>query len=171
MGQTITLKVKETQGEETVVKKINHEIEEIDLWQFTKTLKCLKDILSTLQEDESVKEFFDSAFGENPSLEGIDKENAEELIKKMDEEFLMKAVGSFEALAVRLPEKAFELLSILSGIKLEVLQKQKLVDVLDIFDAVVEVNDIEKTVTRLKKSLGSTMNKLKFLRKVKEATN
>jgi hypothetical protein len=171
MGQTITLKVKETQGEETIVKKINHEIEEIDLFQFTKTLKVLKDILSTLQEDESVKDFFESAFGENPSVEGIDKENAEELIKKMDEEFLMKAVGSFEALAVRLPEKAFELLSILSGIKLEVLQKQKLVDVLDIFDAVVEVNDIEKTVTRLKKSLGSTMNKLKFLRKVKEATN
>lgn len=170
MGQTITLKVKEQVGEDTVVKKVNHEVEEIDLWQFTKTLACLKDILKALNEDDSVKEFFESAFGENPDLANVDKENAEELLKQMDNTFLIKAVQSFEALAVKLPEQAIKLLSILSGVEEPVLKKQKIVDVMDIYDAVIEVNDIEKIVTRLKKSLGSTMRAMKFLQKTKEAT-
>lgn len=53
------------------------------------------------------------------------------------------------------PEKVVELLANASGIKYDVLKKQELETTIDVFDAVVEVNDIQALVNRLKKSKGT----------------
>jgi hypothetical protein len=167
---TVTLKFKSEEG----TKKVQHEIERIKLYQFTDTIKIVKDILVEMNQDGSLKEFFETAFAENPEavkdLKKLDEKAVEEMAAELDNRFLVKAVESFQTLAATLPDKAFQLLATLSGIKKEDLEQQDLFDVLDIFDAVVEVNDIEALVNRLKKSLGATINGLKFLQKRREAT-
>lgn len=57
------------------------------------------------------------------------------------------------------PEIIVEILSHASGIKLDVLKQQDAETFLDVFDAVVEVNDIEALTKRIKKS-GNTFKKV-----------
>jgi DNA-binding response OmpR family regulator len=169
---TVTLKVPQMVDGEKVIKKVQHDIEPIKLFQFTKTLAAVKDILNALNEDGTVAEFFETTFAAQPELKDgkIDEKAIEEMTKQADNQFLVNAIKSFESLAVRVPDKAFELLAVLSGIEREVLDQQDILDVLDIYDAVLEANDIEGLITRLKKSLGATIGKMKFLQKRKQAT-
>lgn len=60
------------------------------------------------------------------------------------------------------PEKVVSLLANASGIEYDVLKKQELETTIDVFDAVVEANDLQALVNRLKKSKG-TLDKLKVV--------
>jgi predicted component of type VI protein secretion system len=164
MPTTITLKIKDEQGN---VTNQQHSIEDIDLGQFQELMSILKNIITELKNEDSLKEFISDVFGNdfNP-----DEADPEQLVKDMDMQFVTKAVNSFESLAVKMPEQAYKLLSILSGIELATIKKQKLLDALDIYDAIIEENDIERLVKRIKKSLGVTVAKVKFLNLVKKAT-
>lgn len=160
----VTLKIPAEDG----TKNIKHEIEKIKLFQFMTTITIVKDILKEVSEDETLKGLFFSDKDEVPT--DLSPEQIEEHVKNLDKQFIEKAIGSFQTLAVSLPEKAVELLSCLSGVEEDVLKQQELFDVFEIFDAVVEVNDIDALIGRIKKSLGATVGKLKFLQKRKEAT-
>lgn len=160
MTTQVTLKIKEEDGQ---VKKIQHEIEEINLFQFEDVMKSVKEIFTEVQQDEALKAMFSELF-DNASAEG------EEIEKSIDAKFIQNAIGSFETLAVHMPGKAFALLSALSGIDLKLLKSQKAGDVFDIFDAVVEENDLERLFNRAKKSLAATKVKMAFMKKVKKAT-
>jgi predicted component of type VI protein secretion system len=164
MPTTITLKIKDEQGN---VTNQQHSIEDIDLGQFQEIMSILKNIITELKDEDSLKEFISEVFGNdfNP-----DEADPEQLVKDLDMQFVMKAVNSFESLAVKMPEQAYKLLSVLSGIELATIKKQKLLDALDIYDAIIEENDIERLVKRIKKSLGVTVAKVKFLNLVKKAT-
>ncbi|WP_144559553.1 hypothetical protein [Shouchella miscanthi] len=150
---TISLKVK---GEEGEVKKVAHEIEAIGVFQLEKAMRTLKEIFDVLQQDEQLLNVVNDFLEESEGL--------------TDEQMVQKLVSSFETLTVKLPEKAFELLAVLSDIDLETLRAQKVLDVFDIFEAVVEENDIEKLVKRAKKSLGVAKKAFKFLKKEKKET-
>lgn len=60
------------------------------------------------------------------------------------------------------PEKIVSLLANASHIDYDVLKKQELETTIDVFDAVVEANDLQALVNRIKKSKG-TLDKLKVV--------
>ncbi|WP_445506791.1 hypothetical protein [Niallia sp. 03190] len=163
MPTTITLKIKDEQGN---IRKETHEIEDINLIQYVEMMKVVNEIIKELQQDDSLKGFVSDIFGDQYKTSESD---AEELVKEMDASFVLKAVNSFQTLAIKMPEKAFKLISVLSGIDLEVLKKQKFIDVMDIYDAIIEENDIEKLVNRIKKSLALTVTRMKFKELVTKA--
>ncbi|OKL36991.1 hypothetical protein [Domibacillus mangrovi] len=161
MTTQVTLKIK---GEDGQVTKVQHEVEEINLFQFEEVMKSVKDIFTEVQGDEALKTMFSDLF------DGTADAEDEEVKQRIDERFIQNAIGSFETLAVHMPTKAFKLLSVLSGIELKTLQQQKVNDVFDIYDAVVEENDLQKLFNRAKKSLAATKVKLAFMKKVKQVT-
>ncbi len=152
----VTLKVKK----DNTVETIQHEIESINLLQFQKSLKIIKEVLDIVQKDESLKNLLVGA------IESASNDDEEEL----DTRFLASAVEAFEVLLINIPEKAFELLAAMSGIGYDTLMSQKAEDVFDIYDAILEVNDIEKLFKRAKKSLAVTKAMTSFLKKSKKAT-
>lgn len=164
MPTNVTLKKKDEAGN---ITKHQHEIEDIDLLQFQEMMAIIKEVIQDLKDDESLREFLNEIFEDELQTGEVEPE---EIIKNKDAEFILKAVNAFETLAIKMPEQAFKLLSVLSGIEFSVLQKQKLIDVLDIYDAVVEENDIERLIKRVKKSLGTTAAKAKFLSLARRAS-
>lgn len=160
MATVITLKIKDQEGN---VRKENHEVEEIDVLQFKQLMKTIKEIMAKVNENEDLK----ILFGSLTNGQGLDDEDA------ADQDVITKAIASFDMLAVELPDQAFKLLSILSGVELYVMEKQKLKDVMDIYDAVLEENDMDDLINRAKKSLALTQTKFKFknfMEKVKTTT-
>jgi hypothetical protein len=163
MATTITLKVKDEQGN---VIKNQHVIEDINLIQFEQMMGTIKEIIKEMKNDESLSDLLSNI------LDGTskDEENPEELVKQLDNDFVLKLANSFETLAVRMPQQAFKLLSVLSGVELDILRQQKFIDVLDIYDAILEEKDLERLISRVKKSLALTGAKLKFQSLIKRAT-
>jgi hypothetical protein len=169
----VTLTAEEKQGDKLVVTTEDFEIRKIKLKQFTQTLSHVKDIMKALGEDDNLKSLITQATGGGPELydaEGMTEAQVEELMKKADTDFILKAIGAFEQVAVILPDHAIALLATLSGIDKAKLEEQDLEVVLDIMDAVLVVNDIEALIQRVKKSFGQTIGKLKFLQVRKEVT-
>jgi len=169
----ITLTVEHQDGDKTVYTTEQYEIRKMKLKQFTQTLNHVKDIMKSLSDDDNLKSLISQATGDKIPVydaEGMTEAQVEEMMQKADTDFIMKAIGAFEQVAVTLPDHAIALLATLSGIDKAKLEEQDLVTVLDIMDTVLEVNDIELLVQRIKKSFGQTIGKLKFLQVRKEAT-
>lgn len=145
----ITLKNKK----DNTVESVQHEVESVNLLQVQKSLVVVKDIFEVVQKDESLKQ----AFGELFKDTDTDSDETEK-----DNAFIGQLLGAFDTLLLNIPDKAFELLGVLSGINKEVLLQQKAEDVFDIYDAILEVNDIEKLISRAKKSLAVTKSTINF---------
>lgn len=156
---SITLKHKQIIEGETIVKSENFEIEEIDGQQFQDAMVILKEVLAMAEKEPAIKALF----------EGFALEESEDELSA-DEKFLTLIMSGFEVLLVNVPEIAFRLLSVLSGIDLKTVKEQKILIHFDIFDAIMEVNDFEKLIARAKKSLAVTKAKMSFLKVVKTAT-
>jgi len=150
----VNLKIKEG----NTVQTEQHEVEEISIRQVTNSIKTIKGIIDLAREDQhlqaSLVEMFDEAQQDNE-----EKEDAEDFGKVV----MKNAAGAMDVLLMEVPDKAFELLSILSGIEYETLMNQKAEDVFDIYDAVIQVNDIGKLVNRAKKSLALTKAQTKVM--------
>lgn len=147
MSTTVTL----VQKNEDEIKKIHHEIEDIDLVQFQNTMQIVQDIVVEVQKKTELKALVQNLFAGD-----------EDSQTQLDAQFIQNLVGSFDLFLTHLPEQAFKLLSTLSNIKLDLLKKQKVMAVFDIYDAVLEENDIEALVERGKKSLAKSKAKLAF---------
>jgi hypothetical protein len=130
------------------------EIEEVAFGQFKKALKVIKKVLASLQSDKSIEQLFLSLEDKKNEVEG-------EEAKKEDSQFVGKMAQAFMFLVEELPEQATELLSLLSGIEEDVIDNQSLTTILEVFDKIVEVNDIESLIERGKKSLALTKFKWK----------
>jgi hypothetical protein len=85
----------------------------------------------------------------------VDREQIEQL---MDQRFINGMAGAFDKLLDIVPERAMNLLSILSGIDRETLEKAYLDELMDVYDAIMQENDIMKIVERIKKSFFGTKN-------------
>lgn len=150
----INLKIKNGNSTET----IQHEVEPINLFQFKNAMKILKDIVDELRREDLLQ----------PLLDGID--GSEAAPGEENQAMIAYLAGAFEMLMIEIPDHALHLLATLSGIDYETLMAQKLEDAFEIYDAVLEVNDIEKLVERGKKSLAVTKSRTAFLQKVTAAT-
>lgn len=79
-----------------------------------------------------------------------------DVLKSTGSSFIENVLGSFEILLENAPDRVINLLSIASGINnANILAEQDPYTFLDVFDAVVEVNDIPRLMERLKKSTNS----------------
>ena len=150
----INLKITKDNSTETV----QHEIEPINLFQFKEAMKILKDVVDQLRQDDMLQ----------PLLDGIEGAEAEDGAE--DQAMAAFLAGAFELIMIEIPEHAMHLLATLSGIKHDDLLQQKVEDAFDIYDAVIEVNDLEKLIKRGKKSLAVTKSRTAFLRKASAAT-
>lgn len=148
----VNLKVKN--GETTETQQ--HEIEEVNIIQVTSAIKIIKEILESARDNENIEQILDDLF--NEAQENLDMEAAEFGMR-----MLRKALGALDTLFVEVPEKTIELLSVLSGIEYDILIQQKAVDAFDIYDSVIEVNDMEKLIKRAKKSLALTKAQKKVI--------
>jgi len=146
----VNLKIKENNKVET----IQHEVEELNLFQVTRAIKVIKDVFKIAQEDDNLQALLSEMFEEAQSEEGTDQSG---------QNFAQHLVGAMDILLEELPEKAFELLSILSNVDYDTFVQQKPEDALDIYDAVIQVNDLEKLINRAKKSLALTKAQTKVM--------
>lgn len=146
----VNLKIKE----ENKVETIQHEVEELNLFQITRAIKVIKDVMKLAQNDPHLKSLFEEIFTEQGA-----EINADDL----DESFVQKLLGAMDVLLAEIPEKAFEMLSVLSDVEYDTFMQQKPEDVFDIYDAVIQVNDIDKLINRAKKSLALTKSQVKVM--------
>ncbi|PAE17293.1 hypothetical protein CHH91_04620 [Virgibacillus sp. 7505] len=158
MPTTVQVKIKE----QDTVRTESHEIEDIEFWQYEEMMKVVTDVFSEAERNPEVAAMV------NDFLGSLENEN-DDLV--LDQKFIKGIIGSFELFAVKLPGHAIKLVSVMSGIDLAILKKQKLMKVLDIYDAVIEENDIEALVERGKKSFAKTKRKLAFKIGVAKVTN
>lgn len=161
----VNLKIKE----ENTIRTEQHEIDEINILQMTRAIKVVKDIFDVVRKDEHLQAVLEEIFFEAQQEEGKGK-SAEEVFTQS---FATNLVGAIDVLLMEVPEKVFELMSVLSGIEHETFIQQKPEEVFDIYDAILEVNDIEKLVNRAKKSLRLTKEQKKVMnlfQKKKETT-
>lgn len=154
MATTVQLKRKDDQGN---VKIENFEIDEIVLDQYIEMMKVVNGILAELKGNESLLELLDF-IGQGENQE--EDENGNKISKELDDSFVLAVVNSFESLTIKMPEHAIQLVSTLSGISVDILKKQKMAVVMDIYDAIIQENDIEKLLNRVKKSLALTKAKV-----------
>lgn len=140
----VNLKVKK---DDNTVETIQHEVEELNIFQVTRAIKVIKDVIEVVQKDDGLQslivEIFEDAQGE---------EEADQSGQKIAQHL----AGAMDVLLVEVPDKAIELLSVLSNIEHDIFVQQKAEDLFDIYDAVIQVNDIEKLINRAKKSLALT---------------
>lgn len=167
--EEVKLITKEIVNGETVQKTQTFEIEEISFEQFARLLNVVKKTFKELQEDGGMNEFMQEMFGSDSKIV-IDESTPQEIIDELDEQFFVKLLGGLEFIAGVLPNRFIEIIATISDIEKEILQKQKLLKVMDVYDAVIEANDIELLVERVKKSMRVTMIKMKLMGKVKQAT-
>lgn len=171
---TVDLKIKTDDG----YKVIKHEIEKLQFFQFNKTFALVSGILEEIEKNEGVKDLiFDMFFGgsdgfDETDLEGLTEEEIEAVRIKADEEveskFVKAIFNSFDILLVHLPEQIAELLSSTANIERKVLDRQEMEVVFDVFDALVEVNDVESLINRGKQSLGKGREMVSFVKKNKK---
>lgn len=161
----VKLPVKTTEnGEESVITK-TFVIDELSFFQFAKLLKVLNKAFEELKADNEMNQFIETVFGQN-----VQADTPQEMLAQMDKEIMVKAMGAFNFLAVKLPERLMEIVSTLSGVEQSILEAQKIAKVMDVFDAIIEANDIEALVERVKKSFGATAAAMKFLNLKRKAT-
>ena len=173
----VTLKTYENNKE--VSETFN--IKEMNAFQIKRLAKeingLLKDINGNQHFKNALNNFFDKSAENKEHNAKVFKKAREEgrdvlegevyklqdTLAQVGGELVTDIMGSMEILLSDAPETATELLSIASNIDAKTLDAQDPITFLDIFDAVVEINDIEKIVERLKKSqasLKSVMNAL-----------
>ncbi|AUO14800.1 hypothetical protein [Priestia megaterium] len=164
MGTEIKLKVKQEVEGEMVTKGVTYEIEKLNFFKFIDVTKLINEIMKIAKDDEELITVAKTMFiGQAPSDEEKTKE-------ERDLEFAGKLTSSFETLAYKLPDKAFELLAILSDIEKPVLGKQDFFTVMDVYEAVIAENDIQKLVDRVKKSSELTKQAFKLKALVTDVT-
>lgn len=157
MATTILLTKKK--GDTT--QEVPFKVESITILQFQLILKVVKDIIKAAQKDSDVLGTIEELMNPKPVFveEGA---NREEVEAAADRVYFEKIMEAMELLLEVLPDKAFELMAVASGINKELLVAQKAEMIFDIIEAVDESNDINALVKRAKKSLAAIMTKYQF---------
>jgi len=134
------------------------EIDKITTFQALKLKNEIHAILKDLKNNGELKEVLEGLFSGDFNVGDLDVKNitAEQLEQMKDEKFITGLAGAFDRLLETVPERAMNLLSIMSGIDREVLEKAYLEELFDVYDAVMEENDIIKLIDRMKRSFFTT---------------
>lgn len=162
MVRKISLPIEKTENEKTVIENVTYEIKKAKFIQLTKLMSTVTDIIKEVKTNDDLKSLF-SAFSQEVNHED------EEAVRKVEMDIISKSVEAFPTIAVKLPEQALEILSALSRINKEVLEEQELENILEVYDAVLEENNIQEIIERAKKSLTLTTTKFNFKGLVEKA--
>lgn len=156
----VTLMIDKEVDGKTYTDEVEYNIKKVNFLKFADVTKLITEIIEIVKNDKRLTEVFSKLFvaqqiGEEENMTAEDR-------AARDQEFFGKIVHCFETLAFEIPKKALELLALLSGIDKENLGEQDFFVFMDVYDAVLEENDIPKLIERVKKSLGLTKNVLKL---------
>lgn len=144
-------------GENTEETK-TYRIRQASVFKLIEVNKEINEILQAAAENEAIS----TALAEVFNIAGTEQEQS--LLNDYSK-IGRVLVGSFETIAVTLPEQAMKILSTLSGIPEDVLKEQAIEEMCDIFDAIVKENDFDNMKYRLKKSFGLAKSQLSGLAK------
>lgn len=136
------------------------QVKKISLFQFSKTVKTITDVLKMASENQAISDLIDNIMF---AASAGDEEEADNVFKAQSMQAIITLLNET-------PEKAFDLLATLSGIEKDHLMKQDVETAFDVYDAILEVNDVEALITRAKKSLTATKQATKFMKKVQQST-
>lgn len=151
----ITLTVKNGTSKESV----QFEIDRITTMQMIKLKNEVGAIMKELKANgELTNVLGDLLGGESAPSDGQDAQTIA-LEQMKDERFVNGIAGAFDKLLETVPERAFNILAITSGIDREILESTYFEELFDVYDAVMEENDIMKIVDRVKKSFFGTKEK------------
>lgn len=144
-------------GENTEETK-EYRIRKASVFKLIEVNKEINEILQIAAKNEAIS----TALAEMFNLAGTDQEQS---ILNDYSKIGRVLVGSFETIAVMLPEQAMKILSNLSGIPEDILKDQAFEELCNVFDAVVKENDFGAMSDRLKKSFGLAKSQLSGLAK------
>lgn len=149
----ITLTIKDGNKKESQ----QFEIDRVTTFQMLKLKNEVGAIMKELKGNGELGSFMDMLFKEDaiPNLDSDDAK-AQALESLKDQRFMTGLASAFDKLLDTLPDRAFNILSILSGIDAEVLKKTYFDELFDVYDAIMSENDIEKIVDRVKTSFFGT---------------
>lgn len=132
-------------------------------------LGAIAKVVNAIQKDlQDNKEFQDTViklFGQY--TEGFD---IEDLIRSEDFN-IFDVLSAFGFLIETVPERTIELTSVASGIDSAYLEVQDMDTFFEVIEAVVEVNDIEKIVKRVKSLMDKVGKALNFNKETKQTTS
>lgn len=129
-------------------KPFVHVVEELSIFQLAKTLSTFKEIVGLAKENQSVSELVDMAFA------AFDEEGKKN--KDADGPALTDPIDALQVLLEQLPEQTIRILSIMSGIDRDTLERQKGIVIFDVYNAIITANDMKEFIERAKKSLEVT---------------
>lgn len=134
------------------------EIDRVTTLQMIKLKNEIGAIMKELKGNGELGSFVQTLFNGDmmPTELKTDDDKAQALEQLKDERFINGLAGAFDKLIETLPDRAFNLLSILSGIDTETLEKTYFDELFDVYDAIMEENDITKIVDRVKQSFFGT---------------
>jgi hypothetical protein len=138
------------------------EIDRITTLQVLKLKTEVGAILKELKANGELTNVLEGLIGGDMKPSDIADMNQKEILEQLesakDERFITGIAGAFDKLLDTLPERALSILSIMSGIDYDIIVKTDFLDLMDIYDAVMQENDILKIVDRIKKSFFGTKN-------------
>lgn len=146
---TLTIKKKNDQGKITTEEE-KFTIDRMTFLQIINLTKEIKAIAENIKNNRDLVSVLESLYGDKEKApEGMDPEELEAL---KDQRMLSGIAGGFTDILEHFPEHAINILSIASGIPEEILVSAYAEEVLDVFDAIIEENDIVKLWKRVQKS-------------------
>lgn len=150
----ITLTVKNAGIKETQ----QFEIDRVTTLQMLKLKDEIGGIMKDLKSNGEIAQFMEILFNDAQlDPEDIANNPQAQMIEQMqDQRFVNGLAGAFDKLLEVVPERAFNLLSILSGIDRNILENVYFDEIFDVYDAIMSENDIVKMVERAKKSFFAT---------------
>lgn len=134
-------------------------ISSLKVKQLKGALKKIKHVVLLMKQNEQLLDVFEYAM----SMEKTEEVD-EKVAAALNKEFVSKIVQSFDFLLEEFPEEAIELLSALSGIEVEVLDEQDIDTMFDVFEAVVEENDLFKLWNRAKEAFSVAKSKWQVMK-------
>lgn len=145
----VTLTIKENNTKESV----QFEIDRITTFQALKLKTEIGAVLKELKANGELTGILENLVkGQADAVEG------EEMEVLKDQRFVNGMAGAFDQLLDTVPDRAVNILAILSGIDRSIIEKLYVEELMDVYDAVMQENDLMKLVTRMKKSFLGTKN-------------
>lgn len=148
--------------------------------RITNALTEVHEIYDIVMNDQNLKGVFEELFGQEDELDPevmatfTEEEKAQIVADRQaasEQKFLQGLMGSFNILLLHLPKKAGDLLATMANMDRDILGQQELETILDIYEAVLKVNDLEALLERGKKSLAVTRQTVAFLNLRRESTD
>ncbi|WP_273122794.1 hypothetical protein [Bacillus weihaiensis] len=155
MPKQVTLQIESIENDDLVVTSKTFVIRKAKFVQLTQLMSVITDVVKEVKGDADLKGLFNS-------FSRPVNESDKAAVEKAEMAILDKATAALPTLAVKLPNQVLEILSTLSRIDKKILEEQELADIFQVYNAVLEENNVEEIIETAKKSLELTKSKFNF---------